>query len=253
MDQDHNRADGRRVATEKEVAGAVETLEKILVRFRGSLKYRRERRARQVETLEKLTALRKETVASLKNIVTNTDRLKKEISRAKDDAARLSREETSLKGKYMELLSGRMPAEEGGIAGSFDSLFAPQDVDLADRREKFLGRLKSSFAGLDAKLSETARKRGESQEKMEQGGQKIKAFDRKRQVLFQKLEIYKGESSRIERELKIAADEEETLLKEYEDFVRRFKASLSVPPAVEKIVQRAFDEMEKEAAGHAGE
>lgn len=220
--------ESRLTALEKEVGQTLDSLKSALGGYRDKLKTSRARKAQAKERLDKLAALRKETADTLKKLVKNIDLLKKDLLRSREELSRLKREETVVKGKYLEMLTGRLPGTgKEEINGAFDSLFEKDKEELAARKEQFLATLSGAFSELEGRLKEMEDKRKRLTEKTSQADDGVKSGERKREILFEKLSIYRSETVELERTLAIAAVEEEKLFAEYSGFVSRFKNCLN--------------------------
>ncbi|MGK7346639.1 MAG: hypothetical protein ACNS63_12610 [Candidatus Nitrospinota bacterium M3_3B_026] len=222
-----------RLRVEREVASAVDSLEKSLSRFREGLKFRRDKRERLADSSRKVTALKKETVSALKAIVMKTDAIKKQIGRDKERLRELKRGEAVLKGRYNEFLSGRLPASSGGV----------EEEDLPRRREKFLRKARESFDELDAGLAKIREERDSLVSKVEAGGKRMTELEQKRGILFKKLKIYKSECYSHERELGVTLERERELLAEYENFSRRLKPAVELSQSAKNVLARAEADM----------
>ncbi len=222
-----------------EAARTMKSLNTIMSAFQNGLDSREKRRARAEESLVKLSALRRETVDALKDAVKNADRLKKELHRVKDALSSLQRQEAVARGRYTEILSGRLPMANGDEGeGGFASLFHKESEELSVRKDQFMTRLTNVFSSLESEIREIEGRGKELREKMADCDGKLTALERKRVILFQKLEIYKTESSEMERAVKSSEEEEERLLRDYSEFTRRLKPVLSLPPATEKMLEK---------------
>jgi chromosome segregation ATPase len=217
----------------------MKSLNTIMSAFQDGLNAREKKRARSEESLVKLSALRRETVDALKDAVKNADRLKKELHRVKDALSSLQRQEAVTRGRYTEILAGRLPMANGDEGeGGFESLFHKESEELSVRKEQFLTRLTNVFSNLESEIREIEERGKELREKMTDSEGKLGALERKRVILFQKLEIYKTESAEMERSIKSAEEEEERLLRDYAEFTRRLKPVLSLPPSTEKLLEK---------------
>lgn len=223
-----------RLRVEREVAAAVDSLEKSLSRFREGLKFRRAKRERLVDSSSKVTALKRETVSALKKIVMKTDAIKKEVGRDKERLKELKRGEAVLKGRYNELLSGRLPAP-GGVPGT--------EENLPRLREEFLRKVRESFDELDAGLARIREERDSLLSRVEGGEKKMMELERKRDILFKKLKIYKGELYSHERELKTTLERERELLAEYERFARSLKPAAELSQGAKNVLSRTEADM----------
>lgn len=223
----------------EEAASVMDTLNTIMSSFHNGLEAREKRRARAEESLVKLAALRRETVDALKSAVKNADRLKKELHQAKDSLSSLHRQETVARARYTEILSGRLPVANGEDGdGGFESLFHKESEELSVRKDQFMTRLTNVFSSLEREIREIEGRGKELREKMTDSEVKLAALERKRVILFQKLEIYKTESTDMERAVKSSEEEEERLLRDYTEFVRRLKAVLTISPTTEKLLEK---------------
>jgi chromosome segregation ATPase len=223
----------------EEAVSVMDSLNKIMSSFHDGLEAREKRRARAEESLVKLAALRRETVDALKNAVKNADRLKKELQQAKNSFSSLQRQETLARARYTEILSGRLPMANGEAGESgYDSLFHKESEELSVRKDQFMSRLSNVFSSLEGEIREIERRGKELREKMADSEGKLSALEHKRVILFQKLEIYKAESVEMERAVKSSEEEEERLLRDYTEFVRRLKPVLTIPPSTEKLLEK---------------
>lgn len=223
----------------EEAASVMDTINAIMALFHDGLEGREKKRARAGESLVKLAALRRETVDALKVAVKNADRLKKELHQAKDSLSSLHRQETVARARYSEILSGRLPVangEEGdnGLA----ALFHKEPEELSVRKEQFMTRLTNVFSSLESEIREIEGRAKELREKMAASEGKLFELERKRMILFQKLEIYKAESAEMERDAKSCEEEEERLLRDYAEFIRRLKPVLTLSPSTEKLLEK---------------
>lgn len=223
----------------EEAVSVMDTINAIMTLFHDGLEAREKKRARAGESLVKLTALRRATVDALKVAVKNADRLKKELHQAKDSLSSLHRQETVARARYSEILSGRLPVgngEEGdnGLA----ALFHKEPEELSVRKEQFMARLTNVFSSLESEIREIEGRAKELREKMADSEGKLFELERKRMILFQKLEIYKAESAEMERDSKTCEEEEERLLRDYAEFIRRLKPVLTLSPATEKLLEK---------------
>lgn len=229
----------RAVAQADEAARAMKSLNAIMSAFQEGLNAREQRRARAEGSLVKLSALRRETVDALKAAVKNADKLKKELHMARDTLSSLQRQEAVAKGRYTQILSGRLPmvnADEG--EGGFDSLFHKESEELSVRKDQFMTRLTNVFSSLESEIGEFEGRGKELREKITDCDRKLGELERKRVILFQKLEIYKTESAEMETAIKSSEEEEERLLRDYSEFTRRLKPVLSLPPSTEKLLEK---------------
>lgn len=233
----HTSLTARALAQADEAARVMKSLNAIMSAFQDGMDAREKKRARGEESLVKLSALRRETVEALKAAVKNSDRLKKEHHRVKDSLSSLQRQEAVARGRYTEILSGRLPMAKGDEGeNGFESLFHKESEELSVRKDQFLTRLANVFSGLENEIREIEGRGKELREKMGDCEAKLSGLDRKRVILFQKLEIYKTESVEMERAIKSTEEEEERLLRDYTEFTRRLKPVLSLPPSTEKML-----------------
>lgn len=231
----------RAKAQADESAKTLAALNAVMSAFVEELDSREKRRARAQESFVKLSALRRETLDALKDIVKNTDRLKKEAQRAKDSLTNIQRQESVTRGKYMEILSGRIPMANGEeTEGVFETLFHKESEELSARKDQFMSRLTNVFSSLESDIREIEIRSRELRETITDCENKLGAFERKRVILFQKLEIYKSESAEMERAVKATEEEEEKLLRDYAEFTRRLKPLLALSPSTEKMLEKSL-------------
>ena len=232
-----NSLTARAMEQADEAARTMKSLNAIMSAFQEGMSAREKKRARGEESLVKLSALRRETVDALKTAVKNSDRLKKELHHVKDTLSSLQRQEAVARGRYTEILSGRIPISKGDEGeNGFESLFHKESEELSVRKDQFLSRLTNVFSGLENEIRGLEGRGKELREKMGDCETKLADLERKRVILFQKLEIYKTESAGMERIIKSTEEEEERLLRDYSEFTRRLRPVLSLPPSTEKML-----------------
>ena len=238
MAYDPDQMEPRRLEAEKEIAAAVDSLEKTIARFREGFRFRRERREKLSEALKKVAALRRETVAGLKNIVIKTDRLKKAIEEDRSKLESVTRREAVVEGKYKELLSGRLPPAAKEPAPIFGPIDEDVEEDFSGPKQRFLERISRAFDELDAELAELRESKRRLRDGIDSGVKKIKTYENKRQILFKKLEIYKEESRERERELMLTVEQEEALLREYSRFARQIDGAARLSGKAESVMRK---------------
>jgi chromosome segregation ATPase len=231
MNYDPNGVESKRLRQEREVAAVVANLEAVLGRFRGCLTKRRALREELAERLRKVSQRRKETVAALKEMVKRNDRIKRQLEADRETVGRLKRDEAVLQGRYVELLSGRLPTDVD------DLVMGEGDVaDLFARKEEFLGKVKGAFDELDRQIGGIEGRRIELDARIASAEAELTGADKRRDLMFKKLDIYKKETADAERRLSETVAEEEGALQEYADFIRRLKRVLTLPATVRTLL-----------------
>jgi len=232
-----------RLKEEKEIAVAVDSLQKTLERFREAFKFVRDRRESLSSSLRKVTALRKETIQTLKSIVQKTDTVRKEIAKDKKELETLEKEERILGGRYKELLSGRMPPGAGGNASGLEE-GTETGYDFSRKKERFLRSIKGAFDELDIKLDETKRKTSAIREAIADGRRRIDVYNRNRAILFKKLDIYKNEAFSREKELNHIFELEFSILQEYSSYADQLRRAIPIPVSAENTLTNLRSEMD---------
>lgn len=234
--------DARRIKEERELAEAVDSLEKTLARFREAFKSLRGERENLSSSVRKISSLKKETVGALKNLVKTTDALKRETEKSKEELRRVAYEELAVSEKYKDMLSGRIPKE----------LAAENVEDLSEQRERFMKNMQTVFDDMDRKLTAVRERKEALRAKLESDKKKIKNNERRRVILFRKLKIYKNEMVERERELVRILERERALLREYSGYAMSLKKIFSLNVEVEETLSSVEDELIKSSAKNSG-
>ncbi|MBF0170154.1 MAG: hypothetical protein HQK87_03520 [Nitrospinae bacterium] len=236
MNYDPKGVEAKRLKQEREVAALVSGLEEALGRFRACLNQRRSLRGALSDRLEKVALRRKETVVALKEMVKRNDRIKSRLEADREELTRLKRDEATLTGRYQELLAGRLPTDPSDITLERLAGEGVPPADLSAEREKFLGKVRQAFDELDGQLAETGGRREKLERRVGEAERELAGADKRRELLFKKLDIYKQETTTAERRLQETVVEEEAALQEYADFIRRIKRVLALPATVQAML-----------------
>ncbi len=223
---------------EEEMAQVSKSLQTVLARFKRALKYRKTQREKLFDEAAKVARRRMETAKILKDVVIKLDKTKSSLERGSVKLAQTEKEESALKGKYKELLMGRIPADAEGI----DEILSDNGHDLARRKKIFLNRLEDAFAELDRKIEETRRQKGELPATLEKYKKTVNYYERKSGILKKTLKMYKSELVNYDSEIADTIEQEELLLQEYTDFSERLGAVASIPGSMERLLEKNLGE-----------
>jgi len=212
-----------------EYSRVVETFKKVLEykeKFRNSLE-------------EKLSAIGKEVNTNVENLETllrNIDIYDQNIDKISTNVGNLYSEESSIKAKYEELLSG---SSQEGVETVSDA--NPEDPEgsrelLIQRRRNYIDNLDKTFKRLDNELfsidklrAELTNARGEILMKKDNAQKKIR-------MLEEAGKKFLDEVKRIEAELGSSIKEEGLLIKEFKTLVGKVESSLEISDEMDHIL-----------------
>ncbi len=243
---DISRVESKRAERDKEIRDVSCSLENVLSRFKKALKLRKERRERILNKAEKVAARRVEASRNLKSVIIKLDKTKRSLVRGKERLIIVEKEEAVLKGKYEELLIGRVPQEPDGVK----DMMSDNGDDLSRRKQKFIGRITDAFDELEAEMDRIKKHKGQLPKRIEVDTKRAEAYQRKRVILAQTLKMYKDELVEYDEDLIRTIGEEELLLQEYTDFSERLHTVVSIPVSMDRLLARNLEiDGEKDLSG----
>ena len=151
--------------------------------------------------------------------------------------AEAEKDESVLKGKYNELLLGRIPADPENV----DEILSDNGHDLARRKEKFLSKINDTFTELDREIVKVGRQKGELPAMLEKYKKTVDYYERKSEILKKTLKMYRSELVNYDREIADTVEEEELLLQEYTDFSERLGAVASIPASMKRLLDKNLE------------
>ncbi len=239
MDYDFESIKAEWIEKEREGASLMDSLGNILTRFKEGHKTHGDRVDRLMESLQKVSDRKRETIRALNSVVKKIDKLEKESLKGKQELRLLKIAENVANSKYEEILAGRLPTQkEPANDTTPESDKTEESSDLAERKRKFLENVTNAFDELDVKISEFKKRRAELVERSGSNIRNMKACQLSRGVLARKLEMYKAEINEHEDKLQAAIESEKDLLGEYHEFVERLKNVVDIPGSVETILSQ---------------
>ncbi|VAX19197.1 hypothetical protein MNBD_NITROSPINAE04-321 [hydrothermal vent metagenome] len=234
MKIDIRRVESKRTGMEKEMAQVSKSLQSVLSRFKQALKYRKTQREKLFDEAEKVARRRMETARILRDVVIKLDKTKSALARGSVKLSQTEKEESVLRGKYKELLMGRIPADVEDI----DEILSDNGHGLERRKKMFLSRIEDTFAELDRKIAQIGRRKGELPATLEKYKKTVDYYERKSEILKKTLKMYKNELVNYDSEIADTIEQEELLLQEYTDFSERLGAVASIPGAMERLLEK---------------
>jgi len=231
---DIHRVESKRDGMKKEMALVSKSLQSVLLRFKLALKYRKAQREKLFDQAVNVARRRSEAAGILKDVIVKLDKIKNSLARGSRQLAESDKEEKVLRGKYKELLMGRIPAS----AEEIDEILSDNGHDLEQSKKKFINKIEGTFAELDRKIVEIGRQKGELPAMLEKYKKTVDYYERKSEILRKTLKMYKNELVNFDSEIADTIEEEELLLQEYTDFSERLGAVASIPASMEKLLDK---------------
>ncbi len=217
--------DERRMKVDTRITRGVDSLHAKIQKVRSALNLLRKESELLSEKLMNVKDRSEETVESLKGLVKNIDRKKYEQKKRARLMADLVRREAIAQGKYKDLLAGDLPGTEELSSG-----------DLLTQKEKFLGAISKAFEELDTQLNDIREQKEKGQAEQSDTIARIRAGEKRRDLLFTKLSIYKKEISEYVAELSKIESAEKLILTSYELFADRISHIESIDKKAMKLV-----------------
>lgn len=241
MKIDIRRVESKRSEKEKEIEQVSKSIERVLRRFKQALKYRKAHREELFNQAEKVAKRRSETAKILKEVIVKLDKTKQSLAHGSEKLAGTEKDESALKGRYKELLMGRIPADPESV----DKILSDSGHDLAREKERFLSKIEDAFAELDREIIKVRRRKGELPAMLEKYKRTVDYYERKSEILKKTLKMYRSELVNYDREIAETIEQEELLLQEYTDFSERLGAVASIPASMERLLDKNLEMADK--------
>lgn len=238
------RVDLHRVETalkerERDVARLRESLNGALDKFQEALEYRRGLRERLAGMVEKVSRRMEETGEVVRAIDRKRDRAERVLAMNREELKDLEKDEKIAKGKYNELLMGRVPPRPGGAAVTATD----NGADLSKMKSEFFERIENAFHDLENEISGLKSRGDNLRAQVDEDTKRVKLYGEKKKILSKTLALYKSDLKKHEKRLAETIEEEERLMEEFTDFLERLDSVAAIPAtvrdALEKNLQQA--------------
>ena len=235
------RIESKRGDLEKEFASVSGSLAGIFSKFKEALEFRREFRERLIQKSRKVTSRKAETVQVIKEIEKKIETCRRLVDDGSVELMNLKRQESVVKGRYKELLAGRLPT----ASQESEPDFSGNGFQLEERKRLFLSRIEAAFAELEQELSLATGRRVELEESIDKESKRLKLYHQKRDILHKTMALYGDDLVRFDQQLAKTIEEEELLIEEYIDFMERLSSVVSLPPTMERRLSQNLEAARK--------
>lgn len=232
------RIESKRGDLEREFSSVSGSLADIFSKFKEALEFRRELRERLVQKSRKVTTRKAETYQVIKEIEKKIESCQRLVDDGSVELVNLKRQETAVKGRYKELLAGRLPSSPSQKA---EPDFSGNGFQLEERKRLFLKRIEGAFTELEQELSQATGRRAQLDDSIEKESKRLKLYHQKRDILNKTIALYGDDLIRFDQELAKTIEEEELLIEEYIDFMERLSSVVSLPPTMERRLSQNLE------------
>lgn len=233
MKIDLHRVEAALKERERDVVRLRETLNGALDEFEVVLEYRRGLRERLAASGEKVSRRMEETEEVVRAIERKQDRAERILAMNREELKDLEKDEKIAKGKYNELLMGRVPPRPGGGV-----MEAGNGADLSRMKSEFFERIENAFHELENEINGLKSRGGALRAQVAEDTKRMKLYGEKKQILSKTLALYKSDLKKYEKQLAQTIEEEERLIEEFTDFLERLDSVAAIPASVREALEK---------------